>query len=74
MEPKDLVIVFYVILSIIGFFGIIALSINAFFVKGLLVSLNQVKIQSAMLLERSSNADERLKTVEKRMSALEKSA
>ena len=62
---------FYMILSIVGFFGIIALSINAFFIRGLWGSINTVAVQTAILLERSMNTDNRLTILEKKMSQLD---
>lgn len=57
-------------LGIIGTMAIIALSVNAFFVKSLLDSLNQVKIQTGILIEKSTSSDSRLIYLEKEVMLL----
>ena len=68
MEAK----VFYTILSIIGFFCMVGLSVNAYFIKEMLESLNQVKVQTAVLIEKSESKEARLARVEREQEAMRK--
>tara|TARA_R100001198_G_C5243363_1_gene221857 strand:- start:25458 stop:25709 length:252 start_codon:yes stop_codon:yes gene_type:complete len=52
--------VLYVILSAIG-------AINAYFVRGMLSSLNQVKLQTAVLIEKSEAKETRLTKAEREL-------
>ena len=52
------------LLAIIGGFVALGLSVNAYFIKQLVDSLNQVKIQTAILLERDSGKEKRLGAIE----------
>lgn len=51
-------------LIIIGSFGTIALSINAFFLKGIYSDLNDVKIQIAKIFARSEAKEKRITDLE----------
>lgn len=55
----------YSVLSIIGFFCVLGLGINAYFVRGMLESLNQVKLQTAVLIEKSDSKEVRVSKNEK---------
>lgn len=57
--------IFYKVLSIIGSFTVLALMVNAYFIKEMLASLNQVKIQTARLIEKSENKEARLMKIER---------
>jgi hypothetical protein len=48
------------ILAVIGFLIVLALSANAYFIKSLVESIEQVKLQTATLLERSLDFDRRI--------------
>lgn len=54
----------YYILGIIGTLISIALVVNAYFIKGLLESLNQVKIQTAILIEKVQSKEKRISHLE----------
>lgn len=43
----------------------VGLTINAYFIKEMLGSLNQVKLQTAVLIEKSSSKETRLNKVER---------
>lgn len=58
------------ILGILGAALTVMLSINAYFVKSLLESLNQVKLQTAILIERSEAKEKRLQIVEEELKDL----
>jgi hypothetical protein len=64
--------VFYSILSIIGFFCVVGLSVNAYFIKEMLESLNQVKVQTAVLIEKSESKEARLSKVEREQDSMRK--
>lgn len=55
----------YYVAVIIGAFVSIALAVNGYFIRSLLESLNQVKEQTAILIERSESKEQRLKQAEK---------
>ena len=48
------------ILAVVGTFISIGLAINAFFIKQLVDSINQVKIQTALLIQRSEYTENRI--------------
>lgn len=52
------------VLSIVGAFGVLALSINAFFLRGIYGDLNTVKIQMARAFERSDAKEKRIEVLE----------
>lgn len=52
------------ILGIVGAFVALALSVNAYFIKQLVDSINQVKIQTAILIKESTYTDRRLNDIE----------
>jgi hypothetical protein len=52
------------VLGILGFLTITVLGINAYFLKSIVESLNQVKIQTATLIEKTSFSEQRLQSVE----------
>jgi hypothetical protein len=54
---------YYMVIAV-GTFISVALAVNGYFIKSLLESLNQVKIQTAQLIERSDSKEVRLKAVE----------
>ena len=67
------------LISVLSVLATILLACNAYFIKGLLDSLNQVRIQTAILIERSGSSDEKIKDLEanqkeifKRINELEK--
>lgn len=60
MTPEILAIVG----ALIGLIITIGLGINAFFVKGLFDSINQVKLQTTVLLERDTSKEARIVHVE----------
>jgi cell division protein FtsB len=59
------------VLAVIGSMIIILLGLNAFFIKELLDSLNQVKLQTAILIEKSTHSDKRMDSNDDRLDALE---
>ena len=52
------------VLAIVGSFGTLALSINAFFLKGIYTDLNDVKIKMAQIFENAKNKDKRISAIE----------
>lgn len=52
------------VLSIVGGFGTLALTINAFFLRGIFQDLNQVKIKLAEIGESGRNKEFRLAQIE----------
>lgn len=52
------------VLAIVGSFGTLALSINAFFLKGIYTDLNDVKIKMAQIFENAKNKDKRISALE----------
>lgn len=58
-----------VILTIVGFFGTLALSVNAFFLRGIYIDLNDVKISQAIIIANSESKEKRLCELEKEMKA-----
>ena len=58
------------IIGLFGFLIVTGLSINAFFLKSLVESLNQVKVQTATLLEKSTNSEDEIKILRERMHKL----
>jgi hypothetical protein len=59
------------IVGIIGGFISVGLTINAYFIRSLLESLNQVKIQTAVLIEKTDSKERRLRIVEDKQDDLE---
>ena len=53
-----------VVISIVGAFGTFALSINAYFLRGIFQDLNTVKIELAKMVERSDAKEERISKIE----------
>ena len=58
-------------LTIVGAFLTIVLTINAFFIKEMLESLNQVQVQTAVLLDRSDVTKQDISDLKKRVLRLE---
>ena len=54
-----------VLVSIVGAFGVVALSINAFFLKGIYSELNIVKIQIASIISGSDFIRKEIERVER---------
>lgn len=52
------------VLGIVGTFLTISLSINAFFLRGIFLDLNDVKVRIASIFENSKNKDKRLDKLE----------
>ena len=52
------------VLSIIGFFGVVALGINEYFLRGIFQDLNDVKVQLASITARGDAKEERIKKIE----------
>lgn len=52
------------LLGVLGFIVTLLLGLNAYFIKELVDSINQVKIQTATLIENNSNTKDRLQSVE----------
>ena len=52
------------LLSIVGFFGVVGLSINAFFLRGILQDLNDVKIKLAIMSGRDAGTEKRISDLE----------
>lgn len=67
MEPKT----FYVILSIVGFFGTTGLMINAYFFKQFNDNLMKVNLGLAKLFAREEERDKKLEDHEARIRNLE---
>lgn len=61
MQDANLV---YGILSIVGGFGIIALSVNAFFLKGIYDRLGTVEIAQASIFAREEAKEKRIERLE----------
>lgn len=53
-----------IVLSIVGAFGTLGLTINAFFLRGIFMDLNTVKIEIAKMVTRSEGKEERIKRIE----------
>lgn len=62
---------FALIVSIVGAFVTLALTINAFFLRGIFSDLGAVKIKLAEIMARSDAKEERLKKLEERIDKLE---
>ena len=54
-----------VIISIVGAFITLGLTVNAFFLRGIFIDLNAVKIELAKMFERSSAKELRLENLER---------
>ena len=52
------------IISIVGFFGTLALTINAFFLRGIFQDLNAVKIKLAEMTAFSASKEKRITDLE----------
>lgn len=52
------------IISIVGFFGTLALTINAFFLRGIFQDLNDVKIKLAEMTAFSASKEKRITDLE----------
>lgn len=63
--------IFYIILSIVGFFGTAALMVNAYFFKMFNDSLANVNIGLAQLITREESRDKQLDDHEHRLRSLE---
>ena len=55
-----------ILLTIVGFFGTLGLTINAFFLRGIFSDLNEVKIRLAEMMARSEARSEKLLFLEKK--------
>lgn len=55
-----------ILLTIVGFFGTLGLTINAFFLRGIFSDLNEVKIRLAEIMARSEARNEKLLFLEKK--------
>ena len=53
-----------VIVSIFGFFITLALGVNAFFLRGIFLDLNAVKISMATMFERGNAKEKRIEKIE----------
>lgn len=62
----------YTILTIVGGFGIIALSINAFFLKGIYDRLGTVEIAQATIFADGKSRENRISSLETEMAMVEK--
>lgn len=49
-----------IVLSIVGFFGIMALGINGYFLRGIFQDLNSLKVSFAGMFARSEAKEERI--------------
>ncbi len=56
-----------VLVSIVGAFGVIALGINAFFLKGIYSELNDVRIQMATMLSNNTFLQTKVQELETRV-------
>ena len=53
-----------IVLSIVGFFGVLALSINGWFLRGIFQDLNSVKITLATMGAKSEAKEKRITNLE----------
>lgn len=53
------------LVAIVGAFGTLALTINAFFLRGIFIDLNDVKIKLAQISARSESKEARLQNLER---------
>lgn len=56
-----------IILSIVGSFGVLALGINGFFLRGIFNDLNDVRIQIAVLISESKEGDKMINKLERKL-------
>lgn len=59
------------ILSVVGTFGTLALTINAFFLRGIFQDLNQVKMELVKIVTKSEAKDIKIMELEVRLKELE---
>lgn len=59
-------------ITIVGLFGTIALSINAFFLRGIFYDLNEVKVKLAHIMENSKAKELRIEKLEAKVELLDK--
>jgi len=53
-----------VVLSIVGAFGVIALGVNGFFLRGIFQDMNEIKVQMAVIMGRHDAETEKLAKLE----------
>lgn len=56
-----------IMLTVFCFFGSLALTINAFFLRGIFQDLNEVKITLAEIIQRSKAKSEKIAELEKKI-------
>lgn len=61
-----------VTITIVGLFGTLALSINAFFLRGIFYDLNEVKVKLAQIMENSKAKELRIEKLEAKIELLDK--
>ena len=54
-----------IVITIVGAFVTLGLTVNAFFLRGIFLDLNAVKIELAKMFERSNAKEERLSNLER---------